>query len=295
MEYWQLGPIRITRIAELSGPLFDPKIFFPDYDPAVFETNQHWLYPNHIHDNGNVMASMHSYLIETPHHKILVDSCIGNDKDRQPYRNWHEMQSPYLKNLQTTGVAPEEIDYVMCTHMHVDHVGWNTCLKDGSWVPTFPNAKYVFSEQEYTFFKGEREKKKTEDFEKVTDKAWDDSILPILDLAEMTQGETEIIADQLRIIPTPGHTPGSISISLTTNGQEALFTGDVTHHPIQVIKPAWNSAFCELPDQARATRGKVLEHCEQHQSLMMPAHFNVGFVGFVHASDSGFSFDFYEQ
>ncbi len=292
MESWELGAIRITRIEELSGPLFDPKVFFPDYDADVFEKHRDWLCPDHVHENGNIMASMHSWLIETPHHKILVDACIGNDKDRQPYRNWHQMQSPYLSNLLATGVSPSDIDYVMCTHMHVDHVGWNTRLVDGNWVPTFPNAKYVFSETEYAFWKEERTKEKSEDFEKVADKVFDDSILPILDLAQMIEGETELIEDQLRILPAPGHTPGSIAILLSASSKQAMFTGDITHHPIQVIKPTWNSAFCELPVEARATRRSVLEHCEKHESLMMPAHFNDGYAGYVRSDDNSFSFDF---
>jgi hypothetical protein len=152
MQQWKIGSSTITRIEELIGPLFDPETFFPDYSKEIIEQHRDWIYPNHVDEtSGRIIASMHSWLIESAHHKILVDTCIGNDKERMPYRDWHRMQSPWMTNLKAAGVSPEEIDYVMCTHLHVDHVGWNTRLQDGQWVPTFPNARYVFSEIEFNF------------------------------------------------------------------------------------------------------------------------------------------------
>ena len=161
------------------GPLFDPTQFFPDFDPAVFEQHSDWLYPNHADKaTGRIIASMHSWLIETPHHKMLVDTCIGNDKDRMPYRDWHQMKSPWPDNLAATGVTPEEIDFVMYTHLHVDHVGWNTRLDNGQWVPTFPNAKYIFAKTEYEFWKTEREHVDPDTFGAVNNQTFDDSVVP---------------------------------------------------------------------------------------------------------------------
>ena len=210
---WQIGKAKVTRIEELMGPLFDPRQFFPALKPSAFEVHQDWLFPNHVDaKTGQLIASMHSWLIETDHHKILVDTCIGNNKQRMPHRDWHEMKTPWLRNLHNTGVKPEEIDYVMCTHLHVDHVGWNTQLKDGQWVPTFPNAKYIFSKTEHEFWREQRNKNSEEPFATLNNQTFDDSVVPIMHLAELIEGETELIADQLNVTPAPGHTPGSILI-----------------------------------------------------------------------------------
>lgn len=292
MQRWRIGKSTVTRIEELMGPLFDPEQFFPAYDQDIIDKHMDWLFPNHMHESGRIIASMHSWLIETPHHKILVDSCIGDDKDRMPFRDWHEMRTPYLANFAGTGITPDQIDYVMCTHLHIDHVGWNTQLKDGQWVPTFPNAKYLFSRTEFEFWEQQRKQENPDQFNTVNNKTFDDSVLPIMHLAELIEGELDLIDDLLHIKPAPGHTPGSITLSLTDSNQEALFTGDICHHPIQVYAPEWNSAFCELPDQARETRKEVLNYCCSGDVLMMPAHFGPGHAGHVIASDSGFAFKF---
>ena len=295
MQHWQVGDTRITRIEELIGPLFDPVMFFPDYSAEVVAKHRNWIYPNHIdEDSGRIIASMHSYLIETPHHKILIDTCIGNDKERMPYRDWHRMQTPWLANLKAAGVTPDQIDYVMCTHLHVDHVGWNTRLQDGLWVPTFPNAKYVFSEIEFEFWKNERNADNPEVFNAVNNQTFDDSVLPIMGLAELIEGEVDLIDDLLHISPAPGHTPGSITVTLSSAGDKALFTGDICHHPIQVYEPHWNSAFCEIPDKAISTRKEVLEFCIESNAIMMPAHFGPSFTGHVQDAGGGFSFKFHD-
>lgn len=290
---WQIGNLTVTRIEEMIGPMFDPVRFFPDYDPAVFEQHRDWLYPDHVEEaTGRIIASMHSWLVETPHHKILIDTCIGNDKQRMPYKNWHQMNTPWLQNLKQAGVSPEDIDYVMCTHLHVDHVGWNTRLDNGQWVPTFPNARYIFSKDEFDFWKHERETQAEETFAQVNNQTFDDSVLPIMHLADLVEGETELIADLLRICPAPGHTPGSIAIELSDSGSLGVFTGDIFHHPIQVALPEWNSAFCEMPEQARATRRNILNRCCDAHALVLPAHFGGGFAGHIRESGKGFRIDF---
>lgn len=292
-KHWQVGACRVTRIEEMMGPMFDAKTFFPDYDQEVMKKHASWMCPNHFDlSTERLVASMHSWLIETPDHKILIDSCVGNDKDRMPYKDWHLMQSPWLSRLTATGVNPEEIDFVMCTHLHVDHVGWNTRKQDGKWVPTFANAKYVFSKTEFDFWQGQRNDNSHEVFAAVNNKTFDDSVLPIIHLAQLIEGSHELIEGLLTIDPAPGHTPGSITIALASAKEEALFTGDILHHPIQVYEPHWNSAFCELPDQARETRLKVLSRCAERGSIMMPAHFGPSHAGKVIEKGDGFVFDF---
>ena len=223
---WQLGKVGITRIEELIGPLFDPVRFFPDFDPAIFKQHRGWLYPDHVDEkSGRIISSMHSWLIETDHHKILIDTCIGNDKQRMPYRNWHEMQTPWLDNLTAAGVKPEEIDYVMCTHLHVDHVGWNTRLDNGQWVPTFPNAKYVFSKDEYEFWKAERDRENPDTFAQVNNQTFDDSVLPIMRLAELIEGETELITDLLRVNPRPATPPAVFPLSFIPGARSVFLPG----------------------------------------------------------------------
>jgi glyoxylase-like metal-dependent hydrolase (beta-lactamase superfamily II) len=203
------------------------------------------------------------------------------------------MQTPYLVNFKSTGVTPDEIDFVLCTHLHVDHVGWNTRLQDGQWVPTFPNARYLFSKVEFDFWNAKNQSTDTGVFNEVNDKTFNDSVLPIMHLAELISGEAALLDGLVKIQPAPGHTPGSITVSLQDSGQEALFTGDIMHHPIQIYEPGWNSAFCELPEQAIITRKKLLEHCLNSGALMMPAHFGPSHVGRVIGTDNGFGFDFY--
>ena len=180
----------------------------------------------------------------------------------------------------------------MCTHLHVDHVGWNTQLKDGQWVPTFPNAKYIFSKVEHDFWLEQRHKNSSESFAAVNNQTFDDSVTPIMHLAELIEGDTELIADLLNIKPAPGHTPGSITIEVQDKGELGIFTGDICHHPIQVAQPELNSAYCELPDAARKTRRNVLERCCGEGALMLPAHFGPGFAGHIRASGKGFRIDF---
>jgi glyoxylase-like metal-dependent hydrolase (beta-lactamase superfamily II) len=293
-QQWIIGDTRISRIEEQLGPMFDPKHFLPDYDLNVVARHSDWLYPNHIDPaSGRLVASMHAWLIETPQHKILVDTCIGNHKERMPARHWHNLQTPWLERLAAHGVTPHDIDYVMCTHLHVDHVGWNTQLVDGQWVPTFPNAIYMFSKPEFDFWRAERDSIDSASFNQINRQTFDDSVLPIMHLAQLVEGEHEVITDLLHIVPAPGHTPGSITIDLhLQQGKSVIFTGDICHHPLQVYQPDWNSAYCELPQQARATRRRVLEQCVEHNTLMMPAHFGWPFAGYVQDSHEGFSFAF---
>jgi glyoxylase-like metal-dependent hydrolase (beta-lactamase superfamily II) len=291
MQQWKIGKVTITRIEELTGPLFDPVRFLPDFKPEILDTHRDWLYPDHVDPvSGNLIASMHSWLIQTPHHNVLVDTCIGDDKERMPYRNWHRMTTPWLHNLNATGITPEQIDLVMCTQLHLDHVGWNTRLQDGKWVPTFPNAKYVFSRIEYQHRLTQRDAKDPDTFQTINNQTFDDSVAPIMDLAQLTEGQTPLIADLLHIHPAPGHTPGSITLALESEGEEAIFTGDICHHPLQIIQPDWNSAYCEQPDQAIATRRATLDYCTGRHALMLPGHFGGSHAGYVEHNSAGYSF-----
>ena len=230
--------------------------------------------------------------LRTPRHTVLIDSCVGDDKERLPFRDFHQLKSPWLANLEAAGVRPEGVDYVLCTHLHVDHVGWNTRLQDGRWVPTFANARYLFGRAEYAHWESERSVENARGFAAMSQKVYDDSVLPVMQagLVDLVGDDHELLDALLRIRLAPGHTPGSITIDLTTPQRRALFTGDILHHPIQVLLPEWNSAFCGAPEQARQTRRRVLEQCAQSQAVLMPAHFGKPHCGHVHRQGDAFSF-----
>ena len=192
-QHYQFGDIRVSRIEEMLGPMFDPLRFFPNFNAQMFERHASWLYPNHVDpESGRIVASMHSWLIDTGHTKILVDTCLGNHKDRMPYRNWDQLDTPWLRRLEATGVKRTDIDYVCCTHLHVDHVGWNTQLVDGTWVPTFPNARYLFSQAELDHLRHEISELDPDDtFGAVNAKTYEDSVAPILQQADLiTENQT---------------------------------------------------------------------------------------------------------
>jgi len=209
--------------------------------------------------------SIHTFVIRTRHHTILVDTCIGNEKKRD-VPLWNDLRSDYLLRLAAAGVAPEEVDFVLCTHMHVDHVGWNTRLQDGRWVPTFPNAKYLFNRTEWEHWKATEDENAGEVVR--------DSLLPIVDagLAEIVEpGHT--LCEEIRLEPTPGHTPGHVSIHLGPQTPDAVITGDMIHHPSQIAEPQWASRVCWDPDLAVRTRRAFLERHADSGTLILGTHF----------------------
>src|SRR5262249_32290740 len=149
----KLGAATVRRIEESYEPNFDAKMFFPDWKAEVGQQHRDWLMPNHYDQaSGMLKLSVHSWLLTVGGKRILIDTCVGNHKSRPHRPKWHLMETRYLERLKEAGVEPDQVDMVMCTHLHVDHVGWNTRLENGKWVPTFKNAKYVFSKQDYDHY-----------------------------------------------------------------------------------------------------------------------------------------------
>ena len=289
----QVGDATILRIEERLGPAVPPEILLPGLDSALLREHASWLEPQHRDPaTGLLVISIHSWLLRTGAHTILIDACAGNDKQRlrPESAEFHEQRAPWLERLAAQGVRPEDVDFVMCTHLHVDHVGWNTRLVDGRWVPTFPNAKYLFSRREYEFWDPRRRMLPPH----ANDGVFEDSVLPVVEagLAELVDGAHEPV-EGLRIEPAPGHTPGHFILHLTSAHREALFSGDLMHHALQVWAPELNSAFCEDPVQATATRRRVLDACCERDVLVLPAHFGAPHAGRVRARrGGGFAFEF---
>ncbi|MBK18569.1 MAG: MBL fold metallo-hydrolase [Rhodospirillaceae bacterium] len=272
MRQASFGDIHIDRLIEVEGPGYAPNMFFPDATIEGFKGEMEWLLP-HFWDVAaeTYLRAIQSYVVRTPHHTVLVDACVGANKERPSSPSWHHLNSSWLDQLRAAGVQPEEVDYVMCTHLHADHVGWNTKLENGEWVPTFPNAKYVFHKGEYAYW------------EKVgyeaggqgsQDGCFLDSVLPVMAAGQVELVDTDFaIDDQFTLDPTYGHSPGHVCIDLNANGQHVIMSGDVLHHPIQIAYPEWNSRFCVDADMSRASRTKFVHKHADTDTLLLPAHF----------------------
>ena len=282
---YKLGELEIHRAIESEVPIFDTFTFFPDATREVVEANKDWLMPRYIDAKTiEVILCIQSYVIKTSHHTILVDTCVGNHKSRPARPSWHMQNSPFIEELASVGVHPEEVDFVLCTHLHVDHVGWNTKLLDGRWVPTFPNAKYIFSRNEFELWAARYEKGETVPVPLV----YEDSVLPIVEAGQaIIVEDTHQIDDGMWLEPAPGHTPGHVMLNLKSGEETALMSGDVIHHPLQLIRPEWSSRACEDPHLSAVSRTKMLERVADTNTLLCPAHFGSPTMGHVisHATD----------
>ena len=290
MATWTIGDVAVIRIEEQIGfASRAPEDYFDGFEREVLARHLEWLVPHHYSPpDDRLVSSVHSWLIRTGRHTVLLDSCAGNHKSRPGFPRFHQLDIPFLHRLRAAGVQPEEVDVVLCTHLHSDHVGWNTMLVDGRWVPTFPNAKYLFSRTENEIGDPRRNPKAAADPQRCN--AYHDSVLPVIEAGQaMLLDGTHAIDDAILIEPAPGHTPGHIVLKLTDRGERALFCGDAIHHPLQVYMPQWNSRFCELPTEARVTRRRLLEYCTEDKALLFPIHFGAPHVAAIAREGDAFS------
>lgn len=282
---FQLGDLTIHRVIEEETPLFEPLTFFPTLTPEVLEANREWLQPAALDPTtGLVRLCIQSYVIQTPHHTILVDSCVGNHKPRPGRPFWHlKSDDTWTRNLAATGVGVADIDIVMCTHLHVDHVGWNTRLENGRWVPTFPNARYMFGRDELAHW--------TAEHARTPNPVLEDSVLPILEAGRADLvGTDHAVGDHLRLTPTPGHTPGHFAVELGRGVTTAVLTGDLIHSPLQARYPELSMRADSDPALAATTRRRFLEcHCDTGR-LVCTAHFPSPSVGHVTRWEDSFRF-----
>ncbi len=261
---WSIGTVTVTRVLELPPVAADPAIFLQTNKQEIL-ARRDWLCPDFADEDGNIKIHFQAFIIEAGNKRIMVDPCIGNDKPRSlPVMNM--LNSPFLEQLSKAGYPRESIDYVLCTHLHIDHCGWNTMLVDGKWVPTFPNARYFFARAEFEHLQA--------DGQGDAPAVLNDSVRPIVDagLAELVE-PGHVIVEGIRLEPTPGHTPGHCSVSISSEGQEAIITGDVLHHPVQVAMPHINSNFCSDGALATVSRHSVLDRASRLGALMLGSHF----------------------
>ena len=262
---WQVGGVKITRVAELGGQPFPGTFMFPACTAAMVRRHA-WLRPHFAHEDGRLFGSIHSFVIESGKRRIIVDTCIGNDKVRS-IQAWSLLQGPFLAHLAEAGFPAESIDTVLCTHLHVDHVGWNTRLVGGKWQPTFPNARYLFGRREWEHWTSDEALHRDGD-------VMGDSVKPVVDagLAELVDMD-HVLTPEVRLEPTPGHTPGHVSVHISSRGEEALITGDLMHHPLQCAEPDLANNFDVDAAAARRTRRDFLARYSDRPVLVLGTHF----------------------
>lgn len=278
---FNLGDIAVTRIVESEDPFRTLAQIYPDVPPEDFEPHRHWLEPWALCPvTGKIILPVQSYLVRTRRHTILVDTCVGNDKSAEWHPPWHRRQDKaWPERLAAAGVRPEDIDYVLCTHLHGDHCGWNTTLRDGRWVPSFPNARYIIAKREFDHCQSSGTP------------VFRESIEPIVEAKQAVLVETDhALDDEVWLEPTPGHTPGHVAIRLASKGARAIMSGDVMHSPIQCAHPEWAFVSDRDPAMARATRRSLLESACEQGTLVLTAHFPSPSLGRIEVEGSAFRF-----
>jgi glyoxylase-like metal-dependent hydrolase (beta-lactamase superfamily II) len=264
-----LGSVTVHRIVDIDPFVLPLKVLFPDATMDALSPARALLDGRHVDiAGGTVLLAIQSHLIRLGGKTILIDACVGEHKPRPARPEWNlRANTRYLCNLAAAGCAPADIDMVMCTHLHADHVGWNTMLKSGDWVPTFPNARYVMSQIEI-----DHRAEQAATSAQANHGSFQDSVMPLLDYGVVTIAAAgDEIAENARIVALPGHAPGQIGLELTA-GARLLFCGDAMHSPAQVLCPEWSSAFCHDRAQAAETRRRLLERCAGNDIMLLPAH-----------------------
>ena len=287
MTIFNVGRATIARVEEVYGPTYPATHIFPELSPDILDLHAPWLAPHHYEaETGLIKLSVHSWLLQIGGQKILIDACCGNQKNKPGRPFWHMMNTNYLERLAAAGARPDEVDLVMCTHLHHDHVGWNTQLRDGGWVPTFPNARYVFSKPDFEYYQKLDADPRKGPAELGT---FRECVLPVVEAgrADLVAGPHRL-NDHLEIMPAPGHSAGHVVFWLDSGSERAVFIGDVFHHLLQVYYPDWNFPKNSDAEQARTSRRMVLEHCAATGALVLPGHVGAPFAGHIDWTGKGF-------
>jgi glyoxylase-like metal-dependent hydrolase (beta-lactamase superfamily II) len=267
VQTFAFGNIHVAKVLDTLEPT-SPRVLYVDKRKEDFNPYLEWLQPHFLDAEKRMLLSIHTFLIRTKHHTILIDTCVGVNKQGLAFPQWNGRQhSTYLRDLAAVGCPPEAVDYVFCTHMHLDHTGWNTQLRDGRWAPTFPNATYLFNKREWEHWKDEPAP---------TDQAVvQQNILPIIEAGKVAWVENAWgIDDEVTLLPTPGHTPGHCSVRLRSHGREAIITGDMMVHPVQIAEPQWSQQADTDKALAIQTRTQFVDqHCDT-DTLILGTHFN---------------------
>jgi glyoxylase-like metal-dependent hydrolase (beta-lactamase superfamily II) len=262
---WQIGDVTVSKIVELETT-GGSRFILPQATPEVIRPIS-WLIPHFADENGRLKMSIHALIVEARGRRIIVDTCLGNDKKHRRVPTWNDRQGHFLEDLAAAGFPRESIDTVLCTHLHVDHVGWNTMLVDGQWVATFPRARYLFGRVEF-----EHWSKQTVRTDMLP--VFADSVRPIFasGLADLVELDHQI-CPELQLTPSTGHTPGHASVLISSNGVRAMITGDFAHHPCQMAHPEWSSTADYDATTAEATRHRIFGELAEEPVLVIGTHF----------------------
>jgi glyoxylase-like metal-dependent hydrolase (beta-lactamase superfamily II) len=271
MNELKIGDVTVIRIEEMHGPIMPPGQFFPEMPEEAWRENRETLVPDHLDaDGGMVRGAFQTWLLRSGGRTILIDTGIGNDKTRPGIGLWDHLHLDYLGNLARAGVRPQDVDLVVNTHLHADHIGGNTRLVNGAWVPAFPNATHLMTKTDFDFW----DPANNPDIAgSVDENSFEDSLAPVHAAGQVQLWEgSHTIDANLRLEAAPGHTPGSSVVTLASGGHRALFAGDILHTPLQVRYPDYNSCFCHDPAEARTTRRRLLGWAADVHALVLPAH-----------------------
>lgn len=277
----KIGEIEVWRILEINAPYLPPEDLFPTAGADVSKIIDEHVPGGLCAQTGGLILPIQGFLLKTPTHNILVDSCVGNDKTNPNTANWHQRSDTrFVSALTAAGVGFEDIDYVLCTHLHADHVGWNTRLIDGRWVPTFPNARYLMPAAD-------------EDMQRERNgHMYTESVLPVIEAgqAELVQAGHKL-GDHVTLVPTPGHTPGHVSIAIESGEARAMITGDAIHSTAQCWYPEWHFKYDEDVDQAVASRKGLLENVSESGCVVLGTHFALPSIGRVKPEGEAFRWE----
>lgn len=267
----EFGAAVIDTIVDLDPFALPIDLLFPGRSIETLRPLEATLAPHHVDFNaGHILLGVQSHLVRLGGRNILIDTCVGEHKPRPRRADWDQREATgYLERLAAKGLEPEDIDILLCTHLHADHIGWNTRLIDGRWVPTFPKARYLIGKAEYAQWLAEEEKAPGAH----NHGSFSDSVMPVVDA-----GQAELIEDGFGLGPglslaaLPGHTSGQLGLCLCQDNRRAFFCADAVHTPIQVFHPDWASRFCSDPQEAIATRLSLFERVADTEDLLIPAH-----------------------
>lgn len=280
MGDFQIGDVEVTRVVEWCGEMAPARVIIPDSTVEIWQNNASWLVPDYWHPETDAYpGAVQTWVLRSEGKTILVDTGVGNGRDRPQLPLFDHLATGFLARLAEAGVRPEDVDVVINTHIHSDHVGWNTCGGDGHWEPTFPNATYLIPAVDQKYFAPEnasRRRAPRNEQERFRQQGsllvYADSIAPVLGRAELWE-DTCRLDRNLTLEAAPGHTAGSSVLRVQSGTDRAVFVGDILHSPVQILEPGWNSCFCEDREQAIATRHRILGRAADENELVIPAHF----------------------
>ncbi|MGP0109143.1 MAG: MBL fold metallo-hydrolase [Acidimicrobiales bacterium] len=281
-NHWRIGDIVVTSVVEQSFDWSAPGFLFPDATNEVVQRHR-WLVPDYADSEGNINGSVQALVIDQAERRILVDPCVGNGRSRF-LPNWHMQEFDFMDRFAGAGFTPESVDIVLHTHLHADHVGWDTYLQDGVWTPTFPAARYVYVRDELEWHK--------ESWDPDRREVWQDAISPVFDagLADVVECDHDV-GGGISLAPSPGHTGGHVSVWLRSHGQVGLVTGDFMHHPLQFAEPGLREIADDNVELARGTRRSMISQASQLHALLIGTHFAFRSGGRVVPSGEGWQFN----